>query len=157
MTKRPRHPALEHLEAMVGEWNLTGSHPYMPGVAIRGRATYEWFDGGFFLIARTKFENPEIPNGIMIIGETDAHDAESVGMSHGKCELQYFDARGVARVYHVEASPGSWKMWRDDPGFSQRMTYTISADGQSGTGKGEMARDGKPWEPDLQLTYQRAR
>lgn len=149
-----RHPVLDHLEPMIGTWELTGSHPYMPGEEIRGRATFEWLDGGHFLIVRTKFEHPKIPNAISVIGQVDAHDAESVNAA-GECTMQYFDSRGVARVYRVEASAGTWKIWREDPGFHQRATYTISADGKTVTSKGEMSRDGKPWEDDLQLAYKR--
>lgn len=157
MEKRTKHPALAHLDAMVGTWDLTGSHPYFPGVVIRGRATFEWLAGGYFLISRSSFELPDIPAGMVVIGQVDARDAESVGASNAPCVASYFDSRGVARVYQVDASAGTWKMSRDDPGFKQRMVYTISADGQTVTCKGEMARDGKDWEADLQLTYLRAR
>jgi hypothetical protein len=44
---------------------------------------------------------------------------------------------------------------RDDPKFRQRMTFTIDADGSRIVSKGEMSRDGKPWEGDLELTYER--
>lgn len=150
-----RHPVLDHLDAMVGEWDLTGSHPYMPGEVIRGRASFEWLDGKMFLIWRATYEHPKIPDAISIIGATDAHDAESVGATSGDCEMRYFDSRGVARVYRVTAAPGTWTISRNDPGFEQRAVYTFSADRQTVTGNGEMARDGKPWEPDLQLTYTR--
>ena len=155
MATHPRHPALEHLDAMIGTWDLTGSHPYMPGVVIRGRATFEWLAGNFFLIGRSSYEQPDIPTGMIVIGQVEARDAESVGASNAPCVASYFDSRGVARVYRVDASPGTWSMSRDDPGFAQRMIYTISADRKTVTCQGEMARDGKPWEPDLQLTYTR--
>jgi hypothetical protein len=53
-------------------------------------------------------------------------------------------------------SEGVWTWWRDSEEFSQRFNATFSADGRTMTARGEMSRDGGPWEPDLQLTYARA-
>ena len=70
--------------------------------------------------------------------------------------MLYFDERGVSRRYEARLRDGVWEWWRDAPGFAQRFTGTIAADGRTIVGRGEMARDGAPWEPDLQLTYTRA-
>jgi hypothetical protein len=69
----------------------------------------------------------------------------------------YFDIRGVSREYRWTVSGNEWRWWRNAPDFSQRMVMTISDDGQTMECKGEMSRDGANWEPDLQLTYTRAR
>jgi hypothetical protein len=69
--------------------------------------------------------------------------------------MQYFDRRGVHRVYSVSLDEGQWRFWRDDPGFRQRFTGVFSADGDTITGQGEMCRDGATWEPDLALNYRR--
>ncbi len=37
------------------------------------------------------------------------------------------------------------------------LRLTVSADGNSIHGAGEMSRDGATWEPDLELTYTRAK
>lgn len=42
-----------------------------------------------------------------------------------------------------------------DPGFSQRNHLTIADDQRTIVSRGEMSRDGAPWEPDLKLTYTR--
>ena len=44
---------------------------------------------------------------------------------------------------------------RDEAGFAQQMVFTIAADGTRLDAHGTMARDGGPWEDDLQLTYER--
>jgi hypothetical protein len=47
--------------------------------------------------------------------------------------------------------------WSRSAPDSQRYVLTISADGNSIRGAGELSRDGAPWEPDLELTYSRAK
>ena len=50
-----------------------------------------------------------------------------------------------------------WRYWREAPGFSQRFTGTISADGRTIDGLAELCRDGVTWERDLPITYKRVR
>jgi len=69
--------------------------------------------------------------------------------------MLYFDERGVSRKYDVEATPAGWLWSRNAPDFAQRFTLTLSPDGREIVGKGEMSRNGGPWEPDLELTYTR--
>jgi hypothetical protein len=69
--------------------------------------------------------------------------------------MHYFDSRGVSRVYRISADEGVWRFWRDRPGFSQRYVCTISADGGTMTGNGELSRDGSTWEQDLRSTFRR--
>jgi hypothetical protein len=47
------------------------------------------------------------------------------------------------------------RWWRDDPKFSQRFVCTISENGETMDGRGQMSRDGGPWEDDLSLEYSR--
>jgi len=69
--------------------------------------------------------------------------------------MLYSDERGVARIYQMSLEGGVWKMWRDSPGFSQRVTGTISSDGNTITCHGELSYDGSNWEQDLDVTYTR--
>ncbi len=71
--------------------------------------------------------------------------------------MLYTDERGVARIYQMSLADGAWKMWRESPDFSQRMTGTFSEDGKIITWRGEMSHDGSTWEPDLSVTYTRKR
>jgi hypothetical protein len=87
-----------------------------------------------------------MPDSIAIIG---ADDTGSPLVQH------YFDSRGVARVYQMSLSDRIWKRWRDEPGFSQRSTGTLSDDGATITIQSELSRDRVRWERDLNLTYKR--
>ena len=136
---------LEHLAVLAGAWTIEGRHPLLPDAAISGRATFEWLDGGRFLIARSHYDHPEIPDAVTVTGVVD-----------DRLSMHYFDSRGVHRLYRVSASPGEWRFWRDDPDLAQRFVGTFSDDGRTITGRGSMARDGGDWEDDLQLTYRRA-
>jgi hypothetical protein len=134
---------LELLEVLVGEWTTEGAHPLLPGADIRGRASFEWL-GRRFLICRSHYEHPDIPDALAV-----------TGVIGDELVMQYFDVRGVHRVYSVEMSPGRWRYWRNDPDFAQRFTGTFSDDGATITGSGQMSRDGETWDDDLALTYRR--
>ena len=162
MEQQTRHAALDHLKALVGEWETEATHPLIPNTVIHGRSTFEWLDGGFFLIWRmADYDRPEIPNGLAIFGCHDAADAGTADDSGPSsdtpegCAMHYFDERGVFRVYQFGAEKGVWRFWRNRPDFSQRYAYTVSADGNTISGGGELSRDGATWEPDLQMTFRR--
>ena len=54
----------------------------MPGVVITGSSTFEWLDGERFIIFRSHYEHPDIPDAVSIIGDTDGF------------RMHYFDSRG---------------------------------------------------------------
>ena len=140
------NPALEPLSVLVGTWNTVGTHPLVPGTTFHGRTTFDWLEGGAFLIMRSQIDEPQIPSGIAIFGTDDAT---------GECSMLYFDERGVSRRYEVSVRDKVMKWWRNAPAFSQRMTATIAPDGRTIVSRGELSRDGARWEPDLELTYTR--
>ncbi len=129
---------------LIGRWAVEGAHPLLPGDVIRGQVTFEWLTGRQFVIQRSHYDHPDIPDAITII--------DAAG---GQPSMHYFDRRGVSRVYAVSLDEDRWRFWRDDPGFGQRFTGVFSDDGDTITGQGEMCRDGSTWEPDLALTYRR--
>lgn len=139
-----QNPALKPFEALVGEWQTVGAHPYMPGVELHGRASYEWLEDGAFLMMRSEVDHPKIPDGLAILGSDD---------EAGTYYMIYFDERGISRKYDVSIT-GSQLTWRRDSEYlSQRFTMAIEADKL--VSSGEMSRDGGEWEQDLSLTYTR--
>lgn len=142
-----RDPALERLEALVGEWTIEAGPP--GGTPWPGKAgvTFEWLEGRTFLIERWKSDLPEAPDGIAIIGTGD---------EPGTFRQYYFDSRGVHRIYEMTLGDGAWNLWRDAPDpFPQRYTGTFSDDGKKITGCWEKAEDGASWETDFDLSYRR--
>lgn len=138
---------LADFDAFLGEWTTTGTHPYLPGRTLRGRVSFERIEDGAFVRVRSTSAESEIPSGVAIFGTDDAE---------GDGTMIYFDQRGVSRRYAFKIAAGELSWWRDDPAFRQRFTVTVNAGGASMSGKGQMSRDGGPWENDLALEYARA-
>jgi hypothetical protein len=136
------NPALKPFEVLVGEWKTTGTHPYFPDTPLQGRVSFEWFEGGAFLIMRSEINHPKFPDGIGIFGSDD---------EEGTYHMIYFDERGVSRKYDASIEDGQLKWWRDDLHLSQRFTMTLEKDKM--VSRGEMSRDGGNWEKDLSQTY----
>lgn len=138
------NPALKPFETLIGEWQTTGTHPYFSGVELHGRASFEWTEGGAFLLMRSQIDHPEFPDGIEIFGSDD---------KAGTYYMLHFDERGISRKYDVSITKTQLKWWRDDTEFSQHFTMDIHKD--TLISSGEMSRSGKEWEKDLALTYER--
>ena len=137
---------LKQFDVLVDQWTMLGTHPQLPS-AVRRLSTFEWLREGALLAWHFDWERGQgIPSAYSIIGHDDMVEA---------CSMLYTDERGVARIYQMSLAGGVWKMWRDSPDFSQRMTGTFSDDGQTLTWQGELSRDGSTWEPDLSVTFTR--
>ena len=140
------NPTLRPFAALIGEWRTTGTHPLVPGKTFHGRTSFAWHLDGAFVLMRSGIDEPEIPDGMAVLGSDDAG---------GTFSMLYFDEREVSRKYDVTID-GNVLMWRrDEAGFAQRNTITIEDGGARLTGRGEMSRDGGEWEDDLSLTYDR--
>jgi len=138
--------ALEPFRVLIGTWNTTGTHPGIPDTILHGRTSFEWLEGGAFLLMRSEIDEPGIPSAVAVFGSDD---------STGEFFMLYFDERGVSRKYEVSLHDNIWKWWRNAPGFLQRYQGTIIDDGNTIIGKGELSKDGSAWEKDLDLTYKR--
>jgi hypothetical protein len=130
------------LNALVGTWAVEATHPALEGVA-HGEATFEWLEGGKFLIYRSRNDVPDAPDSISIIGAPDG----------GELTMFYFDSRGVHRVYRMAISDNEWTLSRDHPGFSQHFIGKM--DGGMIAGLWQLSRDGQTWDADLAVTFTR--
>lgn len=140
------NPALEPFRVLIGSWSTVGTHPLVPGTTFHGRTSFDWLEGGAFLLMRSEIDEPAIPSGIAIFGSDD---------ESGECSMLYFDERGVSRRYEVSLEGNVWKWRRNTPGFSQRFIAEIAPDHSTIVSSGELSRDGGEWEADLTLTYTR--
>ena len=144
MQPQTQDSELQGWQWLVGTWATEATHPALPGTLVNGQATFEWLEDQRFLLQRSHYDHPEIPDAIAISGIID-----------GKQSMHYFDPRGVHRVFAVDITAHTWRFWNDAPGFSQRFTGTLSDDGNAIDGQGELSRDGATWERDLAITYRR--
>ena len=141
------NPALDAFSVLIGEWKTVGAHQHIPGTTLHGRTSFEWIEGGAFLIMHSDIDEPGIPTGVAIFGSDDSKE---------EYFMLYFDERGVSRRYDVSLRDNVLKYWRTAPEFSQRFAGTISDDGRTIVGVSELSRDDATWEKNLELTYTRA-
>jgi hypothetical protein len=140
------NPALTPLITLIGEWKTVGAHPLLPDKVLHGRASFNWIEGGAFLIWHSEMDEEEFPKGIAIFGSDDVN---------GEISMLYFDDRKVSRKYEVSFQNNIVKWWRNAPNFSQRYTWKFEDNGNTIIGKGELSKDGTTWEKDLDLTFTR--
>jgi hypothetical protein len=154
-------PALESLDRLVGTWSTQATHPALPGVVAHGTATIEWLQGERFLIHRARTDHPDFPDAISIMGITErdrvdeAPENSPPAGSPSHLSMNYFDSRGVFRVYELNIDSEAWRLWRDAPGFSQRFTGTFADSGDLIAGRWQLCRDDIHWDDDLQVSYRR--
>jgi hypothetical protein len=139
MAPLPPNPALRELEALIGEWEV--EVPQFPGQ--RGRATFEWLEGGAFLRFHADAPDPA-PSATLIISRDESAEIYTV---------LHYDSRGVSRVYQMSFRADAWKIWREAPGFWQRFSAKLGDDGRSIRGAWEKSADGSIWEHDFDLIY----
>ena len=138
-----RDPALEPFEALIGSWDTAATHPLIDAV-VPGTVTYEWLEGGHFLVQRSQNEHELFPDAICVIGAPENGDG---------LVMEYFDSRGVRRTYAISLDDGVLRVWRDAPGFDQRLSATLGHD--SFEGIYQLARTPGDWQDDLRVTYRR--
>jgi hypothetical protein len=149
----PRHPALQQLNALVGEWKMRASVGEQP--ATQARATFEWLEGGAFLVQHADVEPAEFEPPAEWVANSPFPIATIIGLddSTERFSMLYGDARGVFRVYQMSLVDGVWKVWREAPGFHQRFTGTFGEDNTTITARWERSDDGSRWDYDFDLTY----
>jgi len=138
--------ALGELERLVGEWSVEATWPNGVLPPSAGRATFEWHESRAHLVGRVTSELAEAPDSVSIIG-CDA--------ANGTYFQLYSDERGVCRVYEMSIGAGEWLLWREGEPFSQRFTAQISDDGNTITGRWEIAEDFTTFTTDFELVYRR--
>jgi hypothetical protein len=138
-----RDPALDLLDVLIGTWTTEATHPMVDEV-VPGSTTFEWLEGGRFLIQRSRNDHELFPDAISVIGAPETGDG---------LVMEYFDSRGVRRTYGVSVEGGVLRTWRDHPGFDQRYSATLGPD--SFEGLSQLARTPGDWQDDLKVTYRR--
>ena len=105
-----RDPALEAFDALIGTWDTEATHPQFEGV-VTGSVTYEWLEGGHFVVQRSHNDHELFPDGICVIG------APEDGVLRIWRHAPGFDQRMVATlgrdsfegVYQLARTPGDWQ------------------------------------------------
>jgi hypothetical protein len=138
-----RHPALEPFDALIGTWATEATHRLVDAV-VPGTITYEWLEGGHFIVQHSHNEHELFPDAISVIGAPEGGEG---------LVMEYFDSRGVRRTYGISLDDGVLRIWRDAPGFDQRFWATLGHD--SFEGVQQIAETPGDWQDDLKVTYRR--
>jgi hypothetical protein len=149
MSDELRNPALADLRFLVGQWAMSLSEASFladPSEVLTGRVEFEAAESGTLLVMRQVPDPTGPPLASWVIGRDGARSGYTV---------LYTDDRGVSRVYEMTMKGDDWRIWRDDPDFSQRFEATISPDRQSIAGRWEKRPAGSEWEHDFDVVYSR--
>ena len=138
-----RHPSLAAFDVMIGTWATEATHPLFDAV-VPGSVTFEWLEGGHFLVQRSHNDHESFPDAISVIGAPEAGDG---------LVMEYFDSRGVRRTYGASLDEGVLRFWRDAPRFDQRFSATLAHDSFEGVWR--VAEKPGDWRDDLKVTYRR--
>ena len=125
MNEQPKpNPDLKGLERLIGTWKQSGE--------LDGEITYEWAEGGFFLIQRVDMmQYGNKIKGIEIIGHESLFGAEP--SEHIKSRFYSFlDGMTLDYVYEMEGD--TLTIWGGEKGSPAYYKGTFSPDGNTLTG-----------------------
>lgn len=115
------NPDLKNLEKLVGTWKVSGG--------IQGTNTFEWMEGGFFLIQHFDFEHDGRKlKGIEIIGHEQRFGA---GPSAEIKTRVYSLLDGMTLDYVYEMDGNDLTIWAGEKGSPAYMKGKFSEDGNS--------------------------
>jgi hypothetical protein len=138
-----RDPLLAPFAALIGTWDTEARHRLLDG-AVTGRASFEWLEGGHFVVYRAGNDHPQLPDSISLIGRPEVGEG---------LVMEYFDSRGVRRTYEMSFQDGVLRWWRDHPGFDQRTSAELAPDEFEVVN--QLAEAPGEWKDDLRATYRR--
>src|SRR5256886_9106287 len=116
-----RDPALDRLDALVGDWDTEMTHPLIPGVT-HGHAAFDWLAGRAYLFWRSDVPPGAIPSAIAIVGGASAR---------GTWQMACFDSRGVSRTFQLRMDVAIRRLRCDLPGSTWRAVGAFGDDGRT--------------------------
>jgi hypothetical protein len=143
MAMTDRDPLLAPFDALIGTWSTEAKHRLMDEV-VSGSATFEWLEGGHFVVLRSHHDHDLLPDALSVIGRPESGEG---------LVLEYFDSRGVRRTYGVSFEDGVMRWSRDQPGFEQRSYAKLGADEFEFVA--QLAETPGEWQDDLRTIYRR--
>ena len=125
MNEQPApNPDLKSLDRLIGTWKQSGE--------LDGEITYEWSEGGFFLIQRVDFIHVENKiKGIEIIGHEFNFGAEPSPEIKSRF-YSYLDGMTIDYVYEMEGD--TLTIWGGEKGSPAYFKGTFSEDGNTLSG-----------------------
>lgn len=151
--KRPA-PGLEALNPLVGKWHTEGQRyagPFGPASPFVAVETFEWLDGGQFLIHRLEGKFGRMASACVEIFGRDAQGLFA--------QTFYNDGRAttwrVIGIHDGVVLSGTWSTGADGT-FQVRYTARVIEEGNTIAGTWEHSREGAGWQPFLELRSTKA-
>lgn len=111
---------LKRLDRLVGTWQVSGG--------AEGQTTYEWMEGGFFLMQHVDLGGEK---GLEIIG----HERKFGEEPSADIKSRYYGQQGSTLDYVYELIGDTLMIWFGDRGSPAYYKGTFSADGNTLTGE----------------------
>lgn len=124
------NPDLKPLDRLVGTWDVSGG--------VEGRITYEWMEGGFFLIQKIDFGTIK---GVEIIGHVQPFGGEP----SEDIKSRYYGAGGETFDYVYEMEGDTLTIWGGEKGSPAYYKGIFSPNGDTLSG-GWVYPDGGGYE-----------
>ncbi|MBA2633651.1 MAG: hypothetical protein H0U86_11745 [Chloroflexi bacterium] len=118
-------PELRRLDRLVGTWDVAGP-------TVKGRVTYEWMEGGFFLLQHVDLEQEgHRSKGIEVIGQL-----RPFGESEPSADIRsrYYGNGGETFDYTYEIEGDTLTIWGGERGSPAYYQGAFAADGNSNSG-----------------------
>jgi len=110
-------PALRRLDRLVGTWELSGD--------VGGRVTYEWMEGGFFLLQRIDLGQEAA--GMEVIGHERGFQAEP----SADVKSRFYSSSGDTLDYVYELDGDTLTIWFGERGSPAYYRGEFSGDGNT--------------------------
>jgi len=118
------NPDLKKLDKLVGTWEMSGE--------VQGRVSFEWMEGGFFLIQHVDLEqHGQKIKGIEIIGHERPFGAEP----SEEIKSRFYSNTGDTLDYVYELGGDTLTIWAGEKGSPACAKVTFSEDGNTGSGE----------------------
>jgi hypothetical protein len=116
-------PDLKSLDRLVGSWEISGG--------AQGKTTFEWMEGGFFLIQHVDLEQyGQKVKGIEIIG----HERQFGAEPSEDIKSRFYDNMGNTLDYVYELEGDTLTIWAGEKGSPAYYKGKFSDDGNTMTG-----------------------
>ena len=117
------NPDLKNLDILVGTWEMSGD--------VHGQVTFEWMEGGFFLIQRVDLgpQDGQRIKGIEIIGHERPFGAEP----SEDIRSRFYSNMGDTLDYVYELEGNTLTIWAGEKGSPAYAKGTFSEDGNTGS------------------------
>ena len=124
--------AVRALNRLVGTWKVSGE--------ANGEVTYEWLDGGFFLVQRVDLDQfGQRTKGLEVIGRERPFGAAEPSED---IKSRYYDNQGNTFDYVYEVDGNTLTIWGGEKGSPTFYRAEFSADGRTLEGAWTYPGDG---------------